>query len=45
MDPELRKENYVLLYDGIITLPDNFTWTPTQLLAMVKEIDQICPEE
>jgi hypothetical protein len=29
---------------GQQTLPENFTWTPHMLLAMVKEIDKICPE-
>jgi hypothetical protein len=26
-------------------LDANFNWTPAQLLAMIKEIDKICPEE
>jgi ribonuclease HI len=26
-------------------LDKNFKWTPAQLLAMIKEIDKICPEE
>jgi ribonuclease HI len=26
-------------------LSDNFKWTPTMLLAMIKEIDKVCPEE
>jgi hypothetical protein len=26
-------------------LNENFKWTPTQLLAMIKEIDKFCPEE
>jgi hypothetical protein len=30
---------------GIVTLPENFKWTPHMLLAMTKEIDKICPEE
>jgi hypothetical protein len=30
---------------GIVTLPNDFTWTPNQLLSMIKEIDKICPEE
>jgi hypothetical protein len=24
---------------------ENFKWTPTMLLAMIKEIDKVCPEE
>jgi hypothetical protein len=26
-------------------LSDDFKWTPTMLLAMIKEIDKVCPEE
>jgi hypothetical protein len=26
-------------------LSDQFSWTPNQLLTMINEIDQICPEE
>jgi hypothetical protein len=26
-------------------LSENFTWTPCTLLAVVREIDKICPEE
>jgi hypothetical protein len=28
-----------------LTLPDQFNWTPHQLLSMIVEIDKICPEE
>jgi hypothetical protein len=27
------------------TLEDKFEWTPYQLLAIIKKIDKICPEE
>jgi ribonuclease HI len=30
---------------GVPTLNENFEWKPQQLLAMIKEIDKICPEE
>jgi hypothetical protein len=30
---------------GKTTLPNEFTWTPAQLLTMIKEVDKICPEE
>jgi hypothetical protein len=30
---------------GQQTLSETFEWTPTMLLAMIKEIDKICPEE
>jgi ribonuclease HI len=30
---------------GMTTLPDKFTWTPSTLLAMINDIDKICPEE
>jgi ribonuclease HI len=30
---------------GAAILPENFTWTPTTLLAMINEIEKICPEE
>jgi hypothetical protein len=30
---------------GTPVLNENFKWTPTQLLAMIKEIDKFCPEE
>jgi hypothetical protein len=30
---------------GTMTLPQQFQWTPHQLLSMIKEIDRICPEE
>jgi hypothetical protein len=30
---------------GTIQLPENFEWKPQQLLAMINEIDKICPEE
>jgi hypothetical protein len=26
-------------------LPNESIWTPTQLLDMIKEVDNICPEE
>jgi hypothetical protein len=32
-----------LLGEPILTL--NFKWTPAMLLAMINEIDKICPEE
>jgi hypothetical protein len=28
-----------------VTLQENFEWTPSQLLAMIRRIDKICPEE
>jgi hypothetical protein len=28
-----------------LTLPEQFNWTPHQLLLMITEIDKICPEE
>jgi ribonuclease HI len=30
---------------GVTTLDENFEWKPQQLLAMIKEIEKICPEE
>jgi hypothetical protein len=30
---------------GTPVLSKNFKWTPSQLLAMIKEIDKFCPEE
>jgi hypothetical protein len=30
---------------GFITLPEQFSWTPHQLLTTIKEIDKKCPEE
>jgi hypothetical protein len=30
---------------GKITLEEKFSWTPNQLLTIIKEIDKICPEE
>jgi hypothetical protein len=30
---------------GQLMLPETFTWTPTMFLAMIKEIEKICPEE
>jgi hypothetical protein len=30
---------------GTAQLHEEFEWKPQQLLAMIKEIDQICPEE
>jgi hypothetical protein len=30
---------------GLTILPEPFTWTPTILLAMIREIEKICPEE
>jgi hypothetical protein len=30
---------------GKNTLPKEFTWTPNQLLEMIREVDKICPEE
>jgi ribonuclease HI len=30
---------------GTPVLSENFKWTPSQLLAMIKEIDKFCPEE
>jgi hypothetical protein len=30
---------------GATILPENFSWSPSMLLAMAKEIDKICPEE
>jgi hypothetical protein len=30
---------------GSVTLPGHFTWTPHQLLTLIKEIDKVCPEE
>jgi hypothetical protein len=30
---------------GVTTLNENFEWKPQQLLAMIKEIEKICPEE
>jgi hypothetical protein len=30
---------------GKPNLTDEFSWTPTQLLIMIKEVDIICPEE
>jgi hypothetical protein len=30
---------------GKPNLSNEFTWTPTQLLKMIKEVDKICPEE
>jgi ribonuclease HI len=29
---------------GNVVLPEQFTWTPHQLLTMIREIDKICPE-
>jgi hypothetical protein len=30
---------------GSMCLANNFSWSPYQLLTMIHEIDQICPEE
>jgi hypothetical protein len=30
---------------GKTTLTENFEWKPQQLLAMINEIEKICPEE
>jgi hypothetical protein len=30
---------------GLTILPESFKWTPTILLAMIREIEKICPEE
>jgi hypothetical protein len=30
---------------GSLALPQQFTWTPHQLLTMIKEIDKVCLEE
>jgi hypothetical protein len=30
---------------GKDVLTEGFTWTPNQLLAMINEVDKICPEE
>jgi ribonuclease HI len=30
---------------GQPTLPENFSWSPSMLLAMIKEIEKVCPEE
>jgi hypothetical protein len=30
---------------GKTTLNENFEWKPQQLLAMINEIEKICPEE
>jgi hypothetical protein len=30
---------------GLTILSEPFTWTPTTLLAMIREIEKICPEE
>jgi hypothetical protein len=30
---------------GTPVLEEHFKWNPSQLLAMIKEIDKICPEE
>jgi hypothetical protein len=29
----------------VTTLNENFEWKPQQLLAMIREIEKICPEE
>jgi hypothetical protein len=30
---------------GKPNLSEGFSWSPTQLLEMIKEVDKICPEE
>jgi hypothetical protein len=30
---------------GTVTLNEDFEWKPQQLLAMIREIEKICPEE
>jgi hypothetical protein len=30
---------------GTPILPENFNWSPNNLLHMINEIDKICPEE
>jgi ribonuclease HI len=30
---------------GLATLPEPFMWTPAVLLAMIREIEKLCPEE
>jgi hypothetical protein len=30
---------------GLPILPEPFGWTPATLLSMIKEIENICPEE
>jgi hypothetical protein len=29
---------------GSITFPEKFEWTPSQLLAMIRETDKVCPD-